>query len=80
MKHTKHGNDEGRDDLYILPESRVEEDGIRKFLNDNKVSYKMSMSDAQGPDWYGRQFFDLRFGEVWLPKIKTLERRINAGS
>lgn len=63
MKFDKHGNGNGMDDLYVLPESKAERDAIILFLHSIGRSFSMKHSTVDGQDWYGKTFIEIHFGE-----------------
>ena len=72
MKFDKHGNGNGLDDLYILPESDEEKVKIVFFLMENHRGFHYSRSDVKGQDWYGKTFIEVPFGESLRDAIKIL--------
>lgn len=70
MKTTTHGNGNGLNDLYILPDDHAERDRITLYLLSIKQSYQWSRSDVEGQEWYGRWFFEIPFGESLLWEIE----------
>jgi hypothetical protein len=60
MKFEQHGNGNGLDDLYVLPESD-EWGKVIDYLDANGIRFTRSFSDVQGQDWYGKQFIEIPF-------------------
>lgn len=63
MKFQTHGNGNGLDDLYILPESEEEKKHIKKVLEAQMMYYSWTVSNVRGQEWFGKGFFDVPFGE-----------------
>ena len=57
-------------DLYVLPETKHEEDLIVGFVNNNSHSWHYSYSNVPGQDWYGKRFIEIPF-RVDLEKALT---------
>lgn len=70
MKTTTHGNGNGLDDLYILPDNEQERQRIADYLKSIGIRYEWSFSDVEGQDWHGKHFFELPFGEGLLGVIQ----------
>jgi len=70
MKTATHGNGNGLDDLYILPDDEKERQRIADYLKSRGIRYNWSFSDVEGQDWHGRHFFELPFGEGLLGVIQ----------
>ena len=63
MRLATHGNGNGFDDLYILPENELERKQILKFLKTRcTMSYQWSISDVKGQEWFGKKFIEVPFG------------------
>lgn len=63
MKTATHGNGNGLDDLYILPDDHAEAERITQYLFSRGMPHHWSASDVEGQDWYGRRFIEIPFGE-----------------
>lgn len=72
MKFDTHGNGNGLDDLYILPETFTEFQKIQKYLQENKISFVKTYSDVKGHDWFGKTFFLAAFAESHKDTIAKL--------
>ncbi len=70
MKTTTHGNGNGLNDLYILPDNQHESDRITRYLKERGQRFSWSYSDVEGQDWYGKAFIEIAFGESLLPEIE----------
>ncbi len=79
MKFDKHGNGNGLDDLYVLPETDKERDKIIAYLKSINHSYEWSFSNVEGQDWYGKRFLDIPFGECLREEIATLTKTKEEG-
>lgn len=71
MKTTTHGNGNGLDDLYILPDDQHEAERITRYLKERGQRFSWSASDVMGQDWYGKAFIEIAFGESLLPEIEA---------
>lgn len=72
MKFDKHGNGNGYDDLYILPETEEEANKIVEFLEANNLNFYWTRADVKGNDWYGNTFIEVPFCESWKENIEKL--------
>lgn len=63
MKTHTHGNGNGLDDLYILPDNHGEQRVITRWLLDHGIRYQWSYSNVEGQDWHGSHFIEIPFGE-----------------
>jgi hypothetical protein len=72
MKTSSHGNGNGLNDLYVLPESNDEKRSIELFLNNNKIDYINTYSDVEGQEWHGKAFIEIPFGETYKRRISQL--------
>lgn len=70
MKTDKHGNGNGLDDLYILPDDEAESKRITDYLAARNIGFGWSTSDVEGQEWYGKRFIDIPFGEGLLGVIQ----------
>lgn len=61
MKFDTHGNGNGLNDLYVLPESNDELRDIIKFLESIGQTFQMSYVNVKGHEWYGKSFLDIPF-------------------
>ena len=71
MKTNTHGNGNGMDDLYILPDSHEESQRIVKYLRKTDRSFYWSRSDVEEHEWHGRSFIDIPFGGSLLNDIRA---------
>jgi len=69
MKFDKHGNGNGYDDLYILPENDEENKAVISFLTKGKFYFERSFSNIPGNDWFGKSFIDVPFCEYLKMEI-----------
>ena len=69
MKIDSHGNGNGLNDLYILPETEEETKKVMRYIEDNGLSYQWSRANVQGHEWYGKRFIEIPFGEAHKSKI-----------
>jgi uncharacterized protein YlxP (DUF503 family) len=69
MKYNKHGNGNGLDDLYCLPETKQESERLIAFLKEINHSYQISFSNVEGQDWYRKAFIEIPFGESLKDQI-----------
>jgi hypothetical protein len=69
MKYDKHGNGNGYDDLYILPETNEEMSRLLAFLKSNSLNYYGCVSNVEGSDWHGKNFIEVPFCESWKEAI-----------
>lgn len=69
MQFYKHGNGNGLDDLYCLPETQVEKERLVKYLKDINHSYYVYLSNVEGQSWYRKYFFDIPFGDSLKEEI-----------
>jgi hypothetical protein len=72
MKLSGHGNGNGYNDLYILPETKKERETIEAFLKNNKIGYQLSYANVGGHDWNGKTFIEIPLGEYLKETIKNL--------
>jgi hypothetical protein len=72
MRFDTHGNGNGLDDLYILPENEDEKVKVVFFLMENHRGFQYSRSNVKGQDWYGKTFIDIPFGESLREAIAAL--------
>lgn len=72
MKFNTHGNGNGLNDLYVLPESKDEEKAIINHLNKIGRGYRFSFSDVMGQSWYGQTFIEITFGESLQKELESL--------
>lgn len=72
MKFDKHGNGNGLDDLYVLPESPTERQYLQSYVNETKRSYEWTRGDVKGSEWYGKDFMILPFGQCLKMYIQEL--------
>ena len=70
MKTDTHGNGNGLNDLYILPETPEETGTITRYLRHRAISHHWSHSDVEGQEWYGKNFIEIPFGEGLLGVIE----------
>lgn len=70
MKTNTHGNGNGLNDLYILPDDDQERQRITDYLDSRGIHYQWSFSDVEGQDWFGKRFIELPFGEGLLGVIQ----------
>lgn len=63
MQTETHGNNNGLNDLHILPDNEDERNKIQKYLTDNKFGWDRVFSDVKGQAWYGKWFFQVFFAE-----------------
>lgn len=70
MQTNKHGNGNGLDDLYILPDSPQEGERIVSYLRKVGHSFSWSYSDVEGQSWHGKRFIEIPFGESLLDAIR----------
>jgi hypothetical protein len=68
MKFASHGNGNGLNDLYILPESEKEKDLIKSFIKKNDIK-SSSMFYAHGDEWENKLAFEIPFGEGWKKEL-----------
>lgn len=59
-------------DLYVLTESRTEDDRVRAFLKDSGVGFTCCRSDVVGQPWYGKAFLDIPFRSDLRAEIEKL--------
>ena len=72
MKFDTHGNGNGLDDLYILPENMEEKVKVVYFLMGKHWNFYYSQSNVEGNEWYGKTFIDVPFGESLKKEIEYL--------
>jgi hypothetical protein len=72
MKYSSHGNGNGLNDLYLLPETEDERKKVKDFLNEKGIEFTTWYSDVKGQDWYGKNFIDVIFGEYLKPELEKL--------
>lgn len=65
MKYDKHGNGNGYDDLYILPENNKEQGKVISFLQTHSLNYSWCYSNVEGNPWHGKNFIEVPFCECW---------------
>lgn len=70
MKFSTHGNGNGLDDLYILPESSIEFEKLVGWAKQNNIRLLGFMGNVKGSDWYGKAGFEIPFGESFQEKIE----------
>jgi hypothetical protein len=70
MQTHTHGNGNGLNDLYILPDNADESQRITQYLKSREIGYEWSFSDVEGQDWHGRRFIEIPFGEGFLSVIQ----------
>lgn len=72
MKFDKHGNGNGFDDLYVLPENEKEKEAILSFLRERKFYFEWSFSNVEGQEWYGKSFIEIPFMEYLEKELAAL--------
>jgi hypothetical protein len=71
MKYSTHGNGNGLNDLYILPETQAERHNLQSLAKTNGWNYGWCFSDVKGQDWHGKQFMEIPFGECRRVEIEA---------
>lgn len=66
MQFDTHGNGNGYNDLYILPETQEEKEKLNAFISMGAWCY----SNVEGQAWYGKTFLDIPFGEYLREEIE----------
>lgn len=80
MKTDTHGNGNGLNDLYILPETDYEEAILVRWLPSTGYRYRWQRSDNPGNDWHGKRFIVVPFGESLLPDLVKLQATMPNGA
>ena len=70
MKVVTHGNGNGLNDLYILPENDKERKHIPLIVKALGHECNLCYSDVKGQEWYHKWFIEVPFGECHLEDIK----------
>lgn len=78
MKYDTHGNGNGLNDLYILPESSAERHNLQSLAKTNGWDYSWYFSDVEGHKWHGKQFMEIPFGERHKPTIEAYFSTVTA--
>jgi hypothetical protein len=78
MQYDKHGNGNGLDDLYLLPESEEEKEMVVDYLKKNGLYYSIEFADGADKDstWHRKFFILVPFAEGERKEIKNMLRRI----
>lgn len=70
MRFSTHGNGNGLDDLYVMPESTEDREKIKEVVKQARDAGEIwpknghwCRSDVPESDWYGRMFYEIPFGE-----------------
>jgi hypothetical protein len=72
MKFSSHGNGNGLNDLYILPETDKERELIKKFVKEKDIR-SMNTFIGQADEWKGKVCFEIPFGEGWKNELQKYE-------
>lgn len=70
MQFDNHGNGNGLNDLYVLPESKFEREVVIGFLRRKQVYFQLSFGDVEGSDWYGKSFLEIPFMSSMQPELE----------
>lgn len=63
MKTETHGNGNGLDDLFILPETERERALVEEYLSEHGWNASWQTGDVKGHPWFRKRFLDVPFGE-----------------
>lgn len=72
MRTDTHGNGNGLNDLYILPNNPKEKERITNYLKSIDCLFTTVRSDVKGHAWFGLYFIDIPFGEYLESRIREI--------